>query len=182
MGKNDLKRAAKHSQNVPKIFKMKNGRQQQHKQSSLLHRGQQQHQQSPLLHCHQQILPQPQRNNDSTTFLRSVTCLINLRKNFCLVNSVRRKQRNVLSRKIFLLHILVSITTRCVIANFAMYAYGHTTTIASSRTILSHNGFLKVIPTGKMQLVREEVSRVNCWEATKKPSSALWFSQRAQKM
>ena len=64
-----------------------------------------------------------------------------------------------------------------------MYAYGHTTEVASLITILSHDGFLKDMSTEKMQLVREEVSRVtNCSKVAKKPSIALSFSQRVQRM
>ena len=60
---------------------------------------------------------------------------------------------------------------------------GHTTEITSPTTILSHDRLLKDIPTGKMQLVKEEVSRVtNCRRVIKKPSSTLSFSKRAQKM
>ena len=59
----------------------------------------------------------------------------------------------------------------------------HTTEVASATTILSHNRLLKDIATRKMRLIREEVSRVtNCQRVTKKPSSAISFSQRAQKM
>ena len=72
---------------------------------------------------------------------------------------------------------------RPVTAHFAIYVYGYTTEIASPKTLLSHNRFLKDTPTGKMQLVREEISRVmNCQRVTKKPSSELSFSQRAKKM
>ena len=80
-----------------------------------------------------------------------------------------------------MLHIHGFITTRLAIVDFAMYAYGHTTEIASLTPILSNDGFLKDIPTGKMQLVREEVSKVkNCYRVTKKPSSTPSFSQCAQ--
>lgn len=42
---------------------------------------------------------------------------------------------------------------RPVTAHFAIYVYGYTTEIASPKTLLSHNRFLKDTPTGKMQLV-----------------------------
>ena len=164
MGKNDLKRAAKHSQNVGEIFKRK----------TVVNNN------INNLRCFTVV-----SNN-----INDLCCFTLVSNNFCSLKETTIRQRSGArwrassteekistswirkeeNNEVFFPERLVCCTSvdsrRRVIAHFAMYAYGHTTEVASLTTILSHNAFLKDTPTGKMQVVMEDVSRVtNCWRS-----------------